>query len=83
MSQISSFSIVKKGLVKRNYDKLNEALESLMQKFQCETKDELLKIYEDTIKVNKPKYIFLNTLLLRKKNIKKMIKRDEYTEVKE
>ncbi len=67
-----------KGLVKRNYDTLNEALTEFMTKYQVSEREDLLKIFDDNMQVAKPKYIYLNTLSKTKKDLKRDLKTDNY-----
>jgi 25S rRNA (cytosine2278-C5)-methyltransferase len=70
-----------KSVVKRNFDALNEACDVFMQKYSCSNKDELLKIYDQKTKIEKPKYIFMNTLELKKKEIYKRLKELNYVKI--
>lgn len=74
-----------KGTMKRNYNSLNEALAYYMQKKGCETREELQKIYEDKAKDSqmiKPKYIYMNTLAMEKKELLEKLKADKFIRVK-
>jgi hypothetical protein len=52
-----------------------------MVKYQVKQKEELLKIFDDNQAVVKPKYIYLNTLVKTKKELKKHLKSDDYTQI--
>jgi hypothetical protein len=72
-----------KGTMKRNYDSLCETLGHYMKKYKTEKKEDLLKLFEDeSVKIKKPKYIFLNTLLHSKKEILEKLKADKFTRIK-
>ncbi len=74
-----------KGTMKRNYASLNEALEYYMTKKGCKSREDLQKIYEDKAKDSqmiKPKYIYLNTLDLDKKDLLEKLKVDKFHRVK-
>ena len=74
-----------KGTMKRNYASLTEALEHYMTKHQVEKREDLLKMFEDSnesAKIQKPKYIYLNTLVHTKKELIAMLKADNFTRVK-
>lgn len=74
-----------KGTMKRNYESLNKALEHYMQKYGCEKREDLQKIYEDKAKemqMIKPKYIYLNTLVHDKKVLIEKLKSDKFIRIK-
>ncbi len=69
----------------RNYESLNEALEHYIKKYKCNNKEDLLKIFENfgqTTTINKPKYIYINTLVHAKKEILNVLKEDGFVRVK-
>ena len=71
--------------MKRNYESLNEALEHYVKKYKCNNKEDLLKQFENsgqTTKINKPKYIYINTLVRSKKEILNVLKEDGFVRVK-
>ena len=76
-----------KGLVKRNYEELNKSLNEIMCKKKVETKEDLLKLYDEKLTnkdlITKPKYIFLNLLSKDKKEILKQLKGDNFIRSKE
>ena len=75
----------KKGTIKRNFESLNSALEYYMKKHQVEKREDLLKIFEDlneSSKIKKPKYVYLNTLELSKKEILSQLNEDGFVKIK-
>lgn len=72
--------------MKRNYTSLVDALEHYLNKYKVEKREELLKVFEnldDSVRINKPKYIFLNTLKIEnKKEILEQLKADDFTRIK-
>ena len=75
-----------KGTMKRNYTSLTESLEYYMQKYKCDKREDLIKVFEsldDTVRINKPKYIYLNTLMIEnKKEISNKLKSDGFNRIK-
>ena len=72
--------------MKRNYESLNEALEHYVKKYKCNNKEDLLKQFENsgqTTAINKPKYIYVNTLIHSKKEILNVLKEDGFVRVKQ
>lgn len=72
--------------MKRNYTSLTETLEHYMKKYQVEKREDLLKIFEnfnESSKIKKPKYIYLNTLQLSKKEILSRLKEQDFIKIKE
>lgn len=67
--------------MKRNYDSLNEAAEYYMKKYNLEKRDDLLQVFENTAQIRKPKYVYVNTLQLSKKDILKRLKQDEFVRI--
>jgi hypothetical protein len=77
--------------MKRNFDSLNAACDHYMKKYGVDNKDNLLKIFDtinqsnensNTLTTTKPKYIFLNRLVLTKKEILNKLKEDQFDLVK-
>ena len=75
-----------KGTMKRNYTSLTESLEYYMQKYKCDKREDLIKVFEsldDTVRIKKPKYIYLNTLMIEnKKEISNKLKSDGFNRIK-
>ena len=72
--------------MKRNYASLVESLDHYLKKYQVEKREDILKVFEnlhDSIRINKPKYIFLNTLKIEnKKEIVEQLKSDNFRRIK-
>ena len=69
--------------MKRNYESLNEALDYYMKKHEVEKREDLLKVYEEeSSKIKKPKYIYINTLELSKQEIIEQLTQDGFVKVK-
>lgn len=75
-----------KGTMKRNYSSLVEALEHYMEKNKVDKREDLVKIFEEqdeSVRIKKPKYIYLNTLMIEnKKEIIKRLKLDNFVRIK-
>ena len=75
-----------KGTMKRNYQSLCDSLEYYMQKHKCDKREDLIKVFEgldDTVRINKPKYIYLNTLMIEnKKELTTKLKSDGFQRIK-
>lgn len=75
-----------KGTMKRNYTSLIESLEHYMQKHKVDKREDLLKVFEDqddSVRIRKPKYIYLNTLMIEnKKEILNRLKSDGFVRIK-
>lgn len=59
-----------KGTMKRNFASLTDALKHYMDKHKVEKREDLIKVFEDlneSTRIHKPKYIFLNTLKVQNK----------------
>jgi len=60
---------------------LIESLEYYLKKHNVEKREDLLKLYENfnqSSKINKPKYIYLNTLVMSKKETLNQLKQDNF-----
>jgi hypothetical protein len=78
--------------MKRNFAQLTEAVEYYMKKNEADNRESLLKLFDTihqspesnttTSATTKPKYIFLNTLVLSKKEILAKLKENSYELVK-
>lgn len=72
-----------KSSMKRNFTALSESMEHYIKKYNLMNKEELLKKFEISSRVNtKPKYIFLNTLVHTKKEILHKIKENNFIKMK-
>ena len=72
------------GTMKRNFESVTQALEHYMKKYECPSRDELLKKFEDfnqSSQIKKPKYVFLNTLSESKKSLLKQLKEDGFVTI--
>jgi hypothetical protein len=77
--------------MKRNFNQLNEALEHYMKKHEVDNRENLLKLFDTinqspesnttTSATTKPKYIFMNRLVLSKKEILSKLKEYSYEKV--
>lgn len=81
-----------KSSMKRNYASLTNALEHYMNKYECETREDLLKKFDSSLSPGedesnpmpklKPKYIYVNQLTMRKKEILAKLKEHGFELVK-
>jgi 25S rRNA (cytosine2278-C5)-methyltransferase len=72
-----------KSSMKRNFTALSESMEHYIKKYNLTSKEELLKKFEISSRVNaKPKYIFINTLVHTKKEILQKIKEQNFIKIK-
>ncbi|CAF0961982.1 unnamed protein product [Brachionus calyciflorus] len=70
-----------KSAIKRNYDNLVEACDYYMNRYQVDKRDDLLKIFDEKQAAHtstKPKYIFINQLILKKKEILQKLMDDSF-----
>ena len=72
--------------MKRNYISLVDSLNHYLKKYQVEKREDILKVFEnldDSLRINKPKYIYLNTLKIEnKKEIVEHLKADNFRRIK-
>jgi hypothetical protein len=72
--------------MKRNYTSLVDSLNHYLKKYQVEKREDILKVFEnldDSLRINKPKYIYLNTLKIEnKKEIAEHLKADNFRRIK-
>jgi hypothetical protein len=72
--------------MKRNYTSLVDSLNHYLKKYQVEKREDILKVFEnldDSLRINKPKYIYLNTLKIEnKKEIVEHLKADNFRRIK-
>lgn len=57
-----------RSAMKRNYEQLETALSYYLKKYECASRDDLLSVFDSLAAVKKPKYIYINRLVSRKKH---------------
>jgi len=67
-----------RSAMKRNFVQLEGALDHYMKKHECATREDLLYVFDSLAAVKKPKYIYFNRLVARKKEILAKLEQDGF-----